>query len=154
MYISICIYTIYNITSLKNVFYIECITKLIFSAGIIFRRHNLASTDVRLWRQKMVLALERLRYKVYLQHKKGYISLNLKLYWWRWSWNSGRDMQTGQRISAYCLFEHGKICFWNILYKPQRPKGYFQFEIILNVLVSSFRFIWIPMLWVYGYFTV
>ena len=30
------------------------------------------------------------------------------------------------------------------------------FEIIINVLVSSFRFIWIPMLWVYGhqkYFT-
>ena len=27
--------------------------------------------------------------------------------------------------------------------------GFFQFEIIMNVLVSSFRFIWIPMLWVY-----
>ena len=27
------------------------------------------------------------------------------------------------------------------------------FEIILNVLVSSFRFIWIPMLWVYGHYT-
>ena len=28
----------------------------------------------------------------------------------------------------------------------------FQFEIIMNVLVSSFRFIWIPMLWVYGHY--
>ena len=28
-------------------------------------------------------------------------------------------------------------------------EGFFQFEII-NVLVSSFRFIWIPMLWVNG----
>ena len=27
-----------------------------------------------------------------------------------------------------------------------------QFEIIINVLVSSFRFIWIPMLWVYGHY--
>ena len=38
-----------------------------------------------------------------------------------------------------------------LLYKPkdQRP---FQFEIIITVLVSSFRFIWIPMLWVYGHY--
>ena len=27
-------------------------------------------------------------------------------------------------------------------------KVFFQFEFILNVLVSSLRFIWIPMLWV------
>ena len=27
------------------------------------------------------------------------------------------------------------------LYKPWRPKGYFQFEIVINVLVSSFRII-------------
>ena len=30
--------------------------------------------------------------------------------------------------------------------------GFFQFEIIINVLVNSFRFIWIPMLWVYGHY--
>ena len=29
-------------------------------------------------------------------------------------------------------------------------KGFFQFLIIINVLVSSFHFIWIPILWVYG----
>ena len=28
-------------------------------------------------------------------------------------------------------------------------KGFFQFEIIINDLVSFFHFIWIPMLWVY-----
>ena len=32
------------------------------------------------------------------------------------------------------------------LNKSWRPKGFFQFEIIVNVLVISFRFIWIPML--------
>ena len=33
-------------------------------------------------------------------------------------------------------------------------KSFFQFEIIINVLVSSFRFIRIPtcMLWVYGHY--
>ena len=36
------------------------------------------------------------------------------------------------------------------LYKLWRPKDFFQFEIIINVLVSSFRFIWIPMLWCHG----
>ena len=28
---------------------------------------------------------------------------------------------------------------------------FFQFEIIMNVLVSFFRFIWIPVLWVFGH---
>ena len=31
-------------------------------------------------------------------------------------------------------------------------KRFFQIEIILNGLVSSFRFIWIPMLWVNGHY--
>ena len=39
----------------------------------------------------------------------------------------------------------------NYFIKPWRPKVFFQFEIIINVLVSSSRFIWIPMLWVYGH---
>ena len=30
-----------------------------------------------------------------------------------------------------------------------KPKGFNQFESIINVLVSSFWFIWIPVLWVY-----
>ena len=36
----------------------------------------------------------------------------------------------------------------NIFLKTMETKGFFQFEIIINVLGSSFRFIWIPMLWV------
>ena len=31
-------------------------------------------------------------------------------------------------------------------------KGFFQFEIFINVLVSSLRFIWIPMLWVHSHY--
>ena len=36
-----------------------------------------------------------------------------------------------------------------ILFKALKPKGFSQFESIINVLVSSFWFIWIPVLWVY-----
>ena len=36
-----------------------------------------------------------------------------------------------------------------ILYKLWKPKGLFEFEIIINASVSSFQFISIPMLWVY-----
>ena len=36
------------------------------------------------------------------------------------------------------------------LYKPWRPKDFIQFEIVINILVSSFPFIRIPMLWVHG----
>ena len=38
-------------------------------------------------------------------------------------------------------------CVWTM-----ETKGFFQFEIIINVLVSCLRFIWIPMLWVYGHY--
>ena len=37
-------------------------------------------------------------------------------------------------------------------YKPWRTEDFVQFKIIINVLVSSFWFIWIPMLWVYGHY--
>ena len=36
------------------------------------------------------------------------------------------------------------------LCKLWEPKGFFQFEITINILVSSFHFIWIPMLSGYG----
>ena len=36
-----------------------------------------------------------------------------------------------------------------MLYKPWKPKGFFLFEIIINVSFSSFRFMWILFLWVY-----
>ena len=35
------------------------------------------------------------------------------------------------------------------LFKPWEPKVFFQFEIIINILISSFWFIWIPMLYFY-----
>ena len=38
------------------------------------------------------------------------------------------------------------------MYKSWEPKGFFQFEIIINVLVSSFWSIWIPMLWFYDHY--
>ena len=39
-----------------------------------------------------------------------------------------------------------------ISYKSWRSNGFNQFEIIIKVLDSSFWFIWIPMLWVYGHY--
>ena len=44
---------------------------------------------------------------------------------------------------------------WKIEAKNSGSTGFlgiiiFQFEIIINVFISSFWFIWIPMLWVYG----
>ena len=38
------------------------------------------------------------------------------------------------------------------LFKPWRLKIFFKFEIIMNVLVTSFQFIWTPMLWVYDHY--
>ena len=40
----------------------------------------------------------------------------------------------------------------NYFGKTMETEGFFQFEIITNVLVSYFRFIWIPMLWVYRHY--
>ena len=34
--------------------------------------------------------------------------------------------------------------------QTMKTKGFFEFEIIINVLVNSFWFIWIPVLWVCG----
>ena len=36
-----------------------------------------------------------------------------------------------------------------IFVSTMETKGFFHFEIIINVLESSFRFIWIPMFWVH-----
>ena len=68
----------------------------------------------------------------------------------------GRQIYCTYDLSKQERFAHRLRCWPNInlynteliLYKPWRSKGLFQFEIIINVLVSSFRFIWIPMLWV------
>ena len=58
--------------------------------------------------------------------------------------HSSRNMSLSQR---HFNSENAEIC----LYKPWRQKGYFQFENLMNDLLSSFRFIWIPMLWVYDH---
>ena len=36
--------------------------------------------------------------------------------------------------------------------KKHEEKGLFQLEFIINILVSFFWFIWIPMLWIYGHY--
>ena len=61
------------------------------------------------------------------------------------------------KINECCEYTSlGNLCPFNpwsaelFLCKPWRPKGFLQFETIINVLFSSFRFIWILMLWVYG----
>ena len=52
----------------------------------------------------------------------------------------------------------GRRCHLNpysaeiLLSKLWRPKSLFQFEIIINVSVSSVRFIWILMLWVHAHY--
>ena len=51
-----------------------------------------------------------------------------------------------KKSPAYVSPYNAEIC----LYKPSRSMGFLQFEIIINVLLSSSRFIWIPMLLVYG----
>ena len=53
-------------------------------------------------------------------------------------------------LQIYFIIYH--LQRWNNLCKPWRLKDYFQFKIVINVLVSSFRFIWIPILWVYGHY--
>ena len=51
-------------------------------------------------------------------------------------------------------------CLWltsealTIFVSTMDTKGFFQFEIIVNVSVSSFRFIWIPILWVYDHYNI
>ena len=55
-------------------------------------------------------------------------------------------------ISDYCIL-HKPSQHWNTqLLKQWRSTSFFKFEILIDVLVISFRFIWIPMLWVYGHY--
>ena len=41
-----------------------------------------------------------------------------------------------------------------VLYKSRDQMVFFQFDIIGNILVSSFFFIWIPIFWVYGHYNL
>ena len=61
--------------------------------------------------------------------------------------SANKDQSRAQGLPGACgNLYNAELFFFN----PWRLKGFFQFEIILNVLVGSLRFIWIPMLWVYG----
>ena len=53
--------------------------------------------------------------------------------------SSSSSLMTDDKSTSVSLFN---LCM----------KGYFQFEIIINVLVRSFCFIWIPMLWGYSHY--
>ena len=65
-----------------------------------------------------------------------------------------RKLKPREFYQIYSKSHSLRVTLNNILYKLWRPRE--QFEIIINVLVSSFCLIWIPMLRVYGnykYFT-
>ena len=59
------------------------------------------------------------------------------------------DVLSGHRVVQLKQWARLTLTTLNILYKPWGPKSYFQFKIIINVLVSFVRFILIPMSWVY-----
>ena len=74
------------------------------------------------------------------------------------------NIQPGPQNNLVCYYHQCGFTFREFIswqyrgsygsYKPWKPKGFFQFEIIINVLFSRFsyfRLIWIPMLWVYGH---
>ena len=63
-----------------------------------------------------------------------------------------------ERASASAtLIVEGQSAIMSLFYadiffgKYHGDQWFVQFKIIINVLVSSFRFIWMPMLWVYGH---
>ena len=71
-----------------------------------------------------------------------------------WSGIGGHTLTAGHTHHTPGSHQHS-IKHWDaeiLLYNPWRPKGLLKFEIIINVLVSSVRFIWIPMVWVYGHY--
>ena len=64
--------------------------------------------------------------------------------WW------GQLPATTRRWLSKCKpYNAGLLLYTNYM----ENKGVFQIEIIINVLVSFLRFIWIPMLWVYDHYT-
>ena len=67
-----------------------------------------------------------------------------------WSWVCATTVNTYSANHDYSRYNPDTAEI--ILCDSWRPKDYFQFEIIINVLVSSFWLIWIPMWWVYGHY--
>ena len=82
-----------------------------------------------------------------LAHRLPLVSCSLG-----WSWVGPMPQTVARHCANIGLCRCGRIQpnSYNaelFLYKPWCLKGYFQFEIIINVFVRSFRFIWIPMFW-------
>ena len=75
---------------------------------------------------------------------KHYIDVETILFLcWASVENTGVNTERQQIFNFY----HAEI----FLYRPWRPKIFSISNQYYNVLVSSFRFIWIPMLWLYGH---
>ena len=79
-------------------------------------------------------------YLILLIGRQKAVTVNLKSEWLLLLVLERQTTVTGNPVNLEAL---------KYFYTTKRPKGFFQFEIIINVLVSSFRVIWIPMLWVY-----
>ena len=60
------------------------------------------------------------------------------------------NLVTAAGISSDTHVPHINPYEAEILYENHGDQRFFQFEVMINVLVSSFRFIWIHKVWVYG----
>ena len=67
--------------------------------------------------------------------------------------DSTQHMDEGLQSIVYSLLVSARLTLPMLKYFciNRGEQSFFHFEIITNVLVCSFRFIWIPMLWVYGH---
>ena len=75
-----------------------------------------------------------------------------------YSWISREGSTTSWSLWRKMFCSITKVSSWLTLKAlkyfvlTMETKGFYQFEIIINVFVSSFGFIWIPMVWVYGHY--
>ena len=131
--------------------------------GLRFRRPGLlappwfSSPSDPEWKPNLPITLVRKRVK-------------MASFWWES--RGSHDVRTGSmqlihpsqnvrrsRPSKHHTVAQHSVCFLLVFcfssveaYKPKRLIGFLQFAIIINVLVSSFRFIWIRMLRIYGHY--
>ena len=70
--------------------------------------------------------------------------------WWTAVYISAKSINTYTSKPHYMVVFNPKNA--DFFMETSENKGLFQFELIKNVLVSSFRLIWITMLWVYGHY--
>ena len=96
--------------------------------------------EVQVWRNQFSPRFSKTEYNVDVPEMTQYATTVLTVT----ATDLDQDRQQDVRFNTY----NDEI----FLYKPWNRKGFFQFEITINGLVSSFWFIWIPMLWVYGHY--